>query len=144
MSAKNISSILKKKGSEVHSVSPDATAYEAIAKMAETGTGSVLVIDRGEILGIFSAKDYGSRVVLQGKNGQVVATRDVMTHPVLTIEPDVKITEGMQIMSVNGIRHLPVMKDSQLLGIVTLADLVKDVLADQEFKIEQLMHYVGS
>lgn len=144
MGAQKIASILKKKGSEIHSVGPEATAYEAIGKMSTTGTGAVLVMEQDHLVGIFSAKDYGARVVLAGKNGMEVVMRDVMTHPVLTVGPDVKVVDGMQIMTAKGIRHLPIVEDESLVGIVTLADLVRSILADQEFKIEQLMTYVGS
>lgn len=144
MGVKTIASILKAKGAEIHSVGPDATAYEAIGKMSITGTGAVLVMEQDHLLGIFSAKDYGARVVLQGKNGMDVAVREVMTHPVLTVGPDVKVLDGMQIMTTRGIRHLPIVDGEDLVGIVTLADLVRSTLADQEFKIEQLMNYIGS
>lgn len=143
MGAQRIASILKTKGSEIHAVGPDATAYEAIGKMSTAGTGAVLVMEDGHLVGIFSAKDYGARVVLAGKNGMEVVVRDVMTHPVLTVGPDVKVVDGMQIMTARGVRHLPIVEGESLLGIVTLADLARSILADQEFKIEQLMNYVG-
>jgi CBS domain-containing protein len=138
-----IASILKSKGSAVHSVSPDATVYEALAMMAANGVGAVLVMEQGNILGVLSAKDYGTRVVLQEKNARDVLAREVMTSPVLTVGPDVKVMEGMQIMTSKKIRHLPVLEDGKLVGIVTLADLVRAVLTDQEHKIDQLMRYVG-
>jgi CBS domain-containing protein len=138
-----IASILKSKGSAIHSVSPDATVYEAVAMMAAKGIWAVLVIEQGSLLGIVSAKDYGSRVVLQGKNGKDVLAREVMTSPVVTISPDVKATEGMQIMTTKKIRHLPVLEGGELVGIVTLADLARAILAEQEHNIDQLMRYVG-
>jgi CBS domain-containing protein len=138
-----IASILKNKCSAIHSVSPDATVYDAVAVMAAKGVGAVLVIDQGNLVGIVSAKDYGNRVVLEGKNGRDVLVREVMTSPVVTVGPDVKISEGMQIMTTKKIRHLPVFEDGKLVGVVTLADLVREVLADQEHNIDQLMRYVG-
>lgn len=144
MGVRTIASILKAKGAEVHSVGPGTTAYDAVAKMAANDIAAVLVMENGDLLGVFSAKDYGSRIALQGRDGREVAVREVMTHPVVTVGPNVKIVDGMQIMATKGLRHLPIMDDGKLVGLVTLADLVRSTLADQEFKIEQLMTYVGS
>jgi CBS domain-containing protein len=138
-----IASILKNKGSAIHSVTPDATVYEAVATMAAKEVGAVLVIERGSLLGIVSAKDYGTRVVLQGKDGRDVLVREIMTSPVVAVGPDVKIMEGMQIMTSKKIRHLPVLENGELVGMVTLADLARAVLADREHNIDQLMKYVG-
>jgi len=138
-----IASILPAKGSVLHFVSPDAPVYDAVVTMAARGIGAVLVIEQGSLVGIISAKDYGTRVVLQGKNGKDVLTRDVMTSPVLTVGPETKIVDGMEIMTTKKIRHLPVVENGELVGVVTLADLVRAVLADQEHKIDHLMRYVG-
>ena len=138
-----IASILKSKGSSIHSVSPDANVYDAVTLMAAKEIAAVLVIEKESLLGILSAKDYGTRVLLQGKNGKSVLAREVMTSPVITAGPDVKIMDGMQIMTTKKIRHLPILKDGALVGMVTLADLVSAVLADQEHKIDQLISYVG-
>ncbi len=138
-----IASILPAKGSVLHSVSPDTSVYEAVAMMAARGIAAVLVIEQGSLLGIISAKDYGTRVILQGKNGKDVLARDVMTSPVLTVGPETKIVDGMQIMTTKKIRHLPVVENGELVGVVTLADLVRAVVADQEHKIDHLMKYVG-
>jgi CBS domain-containing protein len=138
-----IASILKSKGSAIHSVSPDATVYDAVTMMAAKGIGAVLVIEQGSLLGIVSAKDYGTRVVLQGRNGKDVLARDIMTSPVVTAGPDLKVMDGMQIMTTKRIRHLPILEKGKLVGVVTLADLVRAVIADQEHKIDQLMTYVG-
>jgi CBS domain-containing protein len=138
-----IASILKSKGSAIHSVSPGANVYDALALMAAKGIAAVLVIEQGSLVGILSAKDYGSRVLLKGKNGTGVLVRDIMTTPVLTVGPDVKIMDGLQIMTTKGIRHLPILENGELKGVVTLGDLARAILADQEFKIDQLMSYVG-
>ena len=111
--------------------------------MAERGIAAVLVIEHGDLLGIISAKDYGTRVVLQGKNGRDVRARDVMTSPVLTVASATKIVDGMQIMTTKKIRHLPIVENGKLIGVVTLGDLVRAVLVDQEHKIDHLMRYVG-
>ncbi len=138
-----IASILKRKGSAIHSVGPESTVYDALAVMAAKGIAAVLVIEQGSLLGIVSAKDYGTKVVLQGKNGKDVLVREIMTSPVITAGPDVKIMDGMQIMATKKIRHLPILANGAMLGIVTIADLATAVLADQEHEIDQLIRYVG-
>jgi len=141
--AEAIGSILKSKGSTIHSVSPDATVYEAVHMMAAKEIGAVLVVEHGSLLGIISAKDYGTRVVLQGKNGKDVLAREVMTSPVVTAGPEVKIVDAMDILTTKKIRHLPIIDNGKLVGVVTLGDLVRAVLADKEHTIDQLMRYVG-
>jgi len=141
--AEAIGSILKSKGSTIHSVSPDATVYEAVHMMAAKEIGAVLVIEHGSLLGIISAKDYGTRVVLQGKNGKDVLAREVMTSPVVTAGPEVKIVDAMDILTTKKIRHLPIIDNGRLVGVVTLGDLVRAVLADKDHTIDQLMRYVG-
>ncbi len=138
-----IASLLKGKGSAVHSVGPDTPVYDAVGMMAAKGIGAVLVMEGGSLAGILSAKDYGTRVVLKGLNGKDVRTREVMTSPVVTIGPEVKIMDAMQILTTKKMRHLPVLENGKLVGVVTLGDLVREVLADQEHKIDQLMRYVG-
>jgi len=141
--AERIGSILKSKGSAIHAVSPDGTVYEAVQMMAQQGIGTVSVIDHGSILGIISAKDYGTRVVLEGKNGRDVLAREVMTSPVVTTGPEVKIVDAMNILTTKKIRHLPIVDNGELVGVVTLGDLVRAVLADKEHTIDQLIRYVG-
>lgn len=138
-----ISSILRQKGSTLYSVTADAAVYEAVAMMAAKEIGAVLVVEQQSLLGIFSAKDYGTRVVLQGKNGKDVLVREVMSSPVVTVGPEVKILDAMQIMVTKKIRHLPILENGEISGVVTLADLVRALLADQEHTIDQLMKYVG-
>ena len=138
-----IDSILKSKGSAIHAVSPDATVYEAVALMEARGIGAVLVIERGELLGILSAKDYVTRVFLRGKDGKVVQVREVMTSPVVTVSPEVKIVDAMQILTTKKMRHLPILEHGAVIGVVTVADLVRAIHADQKHKIDQLMMYVG-
>jgi CBS domain-containing protein len=138
-----IDSILKSKGSAIHAVRPDATVYDAMRTMAQKGIGAVLVIEQGNLLGIVSAKDYGTRIVLQEKNGKDVLVREVMTSPVLTVGPDVDVMDAMDMMTTKKFRHLPVLEDGKLAGVVTLGDLVRAVLAHKEHTIDQLMRYVG-
>jgi CBS domain-containing protein len=138
-----IASILKNKGHGVYSVAPDAMVRDAIAMMAEKGVGAVLVIADGRLAGIVSAKDYGSRVVLQGRSGKDTRVRDVMTSPVATVTLGTTVLECMAIMTRCHIRHLPIFNKGELVGLVSMGDLASAVISDQAFHIDQLMTYVG-
>jgi CBS domain-containing protein len=143
MVTETIASILKKKGRGIYSVAPDATVHDALAIMAEKGVAAVLVLAEKELVGIVSAKDYGSRVVLAGRSGRDTRVQEIMTSPVVTVTPEVTVTECMAIMTRCHIRHLPVFNKGELVGVVSLGDLASAVISDQAFKIDQLMGYVG-
>ena len=138
-----ITSILKNKGHAIHSVAPEATAHEAIVIMAAKGVAAVLVLDEGSLTGIVSAKDFGRKVVLKGRSAKDARVREIMTSPVVTVSPEATVYECMGIMTRLHIRHLPVLSNGKLLGIVSMGDLAGAVISDQEFKIDQLMTYVG-
>jgi CBS domain-containing protein len=138
-----ISSILKNKGQGIHSVAPDATVYDAIAIMAEKGVGAVLVLTGGKLAGIVSIKDYGNEVVLRDRSAKDVRVKEIMTSPVITVQPEVTVTECIGIMTRCHIRHLPVFSGDELVGVISLGDLARALISDQTFKIDQLMTYVG-
>jgi CBS domain-containing protein len=138
-----ISAVLRSKGSDVYSVTPDATVDEAVHMMAARGIGAVLVVEHGTLRGIASAKDYGTRVLLQGKNSKEVSIREIMTRPVESIGPDATILDGMQVMTARKIRYLPVLENGVLLGVVTLSDLVRAILADNEHAMERFIRHVA-
>jgi CBS domain-containing protein len=138
-----IASILNKKGHGIYSVAPDATVHNAIAIMAEKGVAAVLVIADERLVGIVSAKDYGSRVVLQGRSAKDTRVQDIMTSPVATVTLEVSVLECMAIMTRRHFRHIPVFDNGKLIGVVSMGDLVSAVISDQAFKIDQLMTYVG-
>jgi len=138
-----ISSILRNKGGRVYAVAPDATVHDAIALMAENGVAAVLVLDERRLVGIVSAKDYGSKVVLRGRSGSDTLVKEIMTSPVVTVTPKVTVFECMAIMTRLHIRHLPVFDKGELVGVVSMGDLASAIIADQAFKIDQLMTYVG-
>jgi CBS domain-containing protein len=138
-----IASILNKKGHGIYSVTPDATVHDAIAIMAEKGVAAVLVIADERLVGIVSAKDYGSRVVLQGRSAKDTRVQDIMTSPVATVTLEVSVLECMAIMTRRHFRHIPVFDKGKLIGVVSMGDLVSAVISDQAFKIDQLMTYVG-
>ena len=138
----SIRDILNSKGTAMWTTSPDETVLDAIRRMAEHGVGALLVLDDGELVGLFSERDYSRRVILQGRRSQDTSVRTVMTTPVLTITPDATVQQGLAMMTEKYVRHLPVTDDSGLIGVVSIGDLVKSVIEDQELLIEQLEHYI--
>jgi CBS domain-containing protein len=143
MGNETIGSIVKSKGSDVYCVAPTATVFDAIAKMAEQGIAAVLVMRDDALLGIVSAKDYGREVVLKGRSSEDVLVQEIMTTPVLTTTPDQTVGSGLAIMTRESIRHLPVLVEGKVVGVVTMADLARALVAEQAFTIDQLHRYVG-
>jgi CBS domain-containing protein len=138
-----ISSVLKKKGNEIWSVAADATVHDAIALMAAKNLAAVLVISDGSLVGIISARDYGRKVVLEGKSAKDVRVREVMATSLVTITPEATVLDAMSLMKHHHFRHLPVMKEGKLEGIVTMSDLMSEVISGQAFTIDQLHAYIG-
>lgn len=138
----NIRDILHKKGTVVWSTSPDETVLEAIRHMAEHGVGALLVMENDQLTGLFSERDYSRKVILQGLRSQDTPVSTVMSSPVLTISPDATVQQGLSMMTENFVRHLPVTDDSGVIGLVSIGDLVKVVIEDQEALIEQLEDYL--
>jgi len=139
-----IGSILRHKGHEVWSVEANATVYEAIALMAEKGVGAVLVVSEGGLVGIVSERDYARKVILQGRSSKATRVRKIMTSDLVTVAPDNTVDECMRIMTHHRIRHLPVLDHGKLVGVVSIGDLVKAIIADQAHTIDQLHTYIGS
>ena len=138
----SIRDILHKKGTVVWSASPDETVLEAIRRMAEHGVGALLVLEDDQLVGLFSERDYSRKVILQGLRSEDTPVSTVMTTPVLTISPDATVQQGLSIMSEKFVRHLPVTDDSGVIGVVSIGDLVKAVIEDQQALIEQLERYL--
>ncbi len=139
-----VKEILKEKGRDFWSVGPDASGLEAIRLMAEKEVGSVLVIDNGKVRGIVSERDFLRKVALENKTSPDVPVTEIMTTQVLCARPDQTIEEAMALMSEKRVRHLPVLADDQIVGVVSIGDLVKAVISEQEFLIKQLENYVTS
>jgi CBS domain-containing protein len=143
MVIESIGSVLKKKGHEISSIAPGATVHDAIALMAEKNVAAVLVISEGTLVGIVSARDYGRKVVLKGKSSRDVRVQQIMTTSLITVTPETTVLEAMALMTRHQIRHLPVLEQGKLDGIVSMADLVSEVVSGQAFAIDQLQKYIS-
>ena len=141
---KTIKDLLSNKGQEVWSVGPDATVYEAIELMADKGVGALMVMDDERPAGIISERDYARKVILVGRSSKDTLVREIMTSRLIHTSPDRSVEECMTLMTTNKIRHLPVMEADQLVGIVSIGDLVKATISDQQSTIEQLERYINS
>ena len=139
-----VSSILRKKGTEIWSLPSDATVYSAVEIMAEKHVGALLVIDDGRLVGIISERDYARKVILMGRASKDTFVREIMTTSLVTITPECAVDDAMRVMEKNRIRHAPVVKDGSLQGMITLGDLVKWILTTQDHTIEQLEHFITS
>ena len=140
---RSIQQILEGKPRAVHAVGPTDTVYAAIARMAEHHVGALVVIDQGRLVGIVSERDYARKVVLQGKSSQTTAVSDIMSSPVHTISPDDRANAAMRIMTDKRIRHLPVVSAGTMVGMLSIGDLLKVVIADQKAEIAELNRYIS-
>jgi CBS domain-containing protein len=139
----NVKQILNRKGDQVWHIDPEATILDALRYMAEKNVGALMVIDDGELVGIFSERDYARKVVLQGKNELNTQVQDVMTEEVIGVDLDQKIEECLVLMTGKFIRHLPVVKkDGEIAGVISIGDVVKEVIAEQSFMIDSLVDYI--
>lgn len=135
--------ILKVKGNQVWTISKDASVLEALKLLAEKDIGSLVVIDGQKVVGIFSERDYARKVVLAGKKSESTQITEVMTKELITITSDHSVTECMNLMTEHHIRHLPVLDGESLVGLVSIGDIVKDVIGELEFMVNQLEKYIS-
>ena len=138
------SQLLKHKGRVIHSVTPDAPVLEAIRLMAEHGVGALLVMSGEELIGVVSERDYAPKVILKGRSSNDTPVRQIMSAPVLTVRADQSVHDCMRIMSENRIRHLPVIDASGVVGVLSIGDLVRSVVEEQQRTIADLEQYIHS
>ena len=133
---------LRSKGYDVWSMGPNATVYDALKLMAEKNIGAVLVMEADHLIGILSERDYARKVILLGRSSKDTSVREIMTPRVVYVRPDQKTEECMALMTDKRVRHLPVLEDDQVIGVISIGDVVKAIISQQEFIIEQLEHYI--
>ena len=139
-----IGQLLESKGYDIWSIAPQAPTYEALQIMSEKDVGALLVIDdEGKLVGIFSERDYARKVILKGKSSKDTTVGELMTDVVFSIDPQDTIQDCMALMTTKRIRHLPVIKNERLIGIVTIGDVVNYIISSQELTIQQLERYIG-
>jgi CBS domain-containing protein len=139
----SVAHILKSKQNQtIHTIAPDATVLQALTLMAEMGIGALLVMENGKVAGILSERDYARKVVLQGRSATDTPVREIMTRDVIYVRPQQTNEECMALMTERRLRHLPVMDDGKLLGLISIGDLVADIISEQQFTIQQLQHYI--
>ena len=141
--AETVASILKKKGDAIWSVQPTATVYEAIALMAEKSVGALVVVSDGKLVGIISERDYARKVVLQRRSSSDTLVREIMTGSVVTVTPDHSVENCMKMITEHRVRHLPVLAGDQLVGVISIGDLVNAIISEQAETIGHLHTYIS-
>ncbi|RZL94667.1 MAG: CBS domain-containing protein [Variovorax sp.] len=141
---KTVAEILKAKGDqEVHSIEPGASVFDAVKLMAQKNIGALLVMEQDRIVGMISERDYARKVVLLARSSKDTPLRDIMTTAVIYVRPSQTSEECMALMTESRVRHLPVLDDGKLIGLISIGDLVKGIISEQKFIIEQLQHYIS-
>jgi CBS domain-containing protein len=137
-----VEQLLANKGQDIWSISPDESVFAALEVMAEKNIGGLLVIENGELVGILTERDYARKIILQGKSSAETLVREIMTHNVIYVSSDQLIEECMALMTEKRIRHLPVFNGEKLVGVISIGDVVKALISEHEFVIEQLVSYI--
>lgn len=138
----SIRNILKEKGALVHSIAPETTVFDALKTMAESNVGALLVMEGERLAGIVSERDYARKVILKGRSSLDTKVSDIMSTKVICARPEQSVEECMGMMTAKAVRHLPVLENKEVIGIVSIGDLVKAIIGEQQLIIEQLESYI--
>ncbi len=141
---KTVRQLLQSKGSAVYSVTPEASVFDALKLMADKNIGALLIVSGGKLAGIMSERDYARKVILHGKSSHDMLVREIMSEKVVTVQPEQTVEDCMTLMTGKRIRHLPVVNGDKIVGLLSIGDLVKEVIAEQEQTIKQLESYIHS
>jgi CBS domain-containing protein len=139
---KTVTQLLRAKGHDVLSISPETPVFDALQVMAEKNVGALLVLEESRLVGIFTERDYARKVILKGKSSKEIPVREIMSSHVLYVRPNQTIDDCMALMTDKRVRHLPVMDEERLIGLISIGDVVKAIISEQEFLIEQLQNYI--
>jgi CBS domain-containing protein len=134
--------LLREKGTQVYATSPEASVYDALQQMAEKNIGALIVFEGERLVGLISERDYARKIVLKNKFSRETAVTEIMSHDVVTVAPDKNLEECMEVITEHRVRHLPVVEDDRVLGIISIGDVVKGIIDHKEFVIEQLEYYI--
>ena len=137
-----VRNILQKKGNAVHSISPDSSVYDALEELEEKNIGSLVVVENGKLIGVFTERDYARKVILKGRSSKETLVRDIMSSDPLFVNPHHTLEECMQLMTDKFIRHLPVLENDELVGVISIGDVVKYTIYEKDFIIENFEHYI--
>jgi len=139
-----VQQLLDEKGHAVSSIRPDESVFDAIEKMAGENIGSLVVMDEGKLVGIITERHYARKIILKGKASAKTPVRDIMSTRVICARPEQSVEECMAVMTERSVRHLPILDKKQVVGMISIGDLVKSIISDQKFIIDQLEHYIHS
>ena len=140
---KTVAQILRSKPDQtVYTITPTASVFDAVKLMAEKSIGALVVMTEEQVVGIITERDYARKIILMARSSKDTPVRDIMTSAVMYVRPDQASEECMVLMTENRLRHLPVMEGGKLIGLVSIGDLVKDIISEQKFMIQQLEHYI--
>ena len=137
-----VRNILQKKGNTVYTISPGSTVYDALEELEEKNIVSLVVIENGKLTGVFTERDYARKVILKGRSSKETLVRDIMSSHPLFVNPDNTLDECMQLMTDKFIRHLPVLENDELVGVISIGDIVKYTIYEKDFIIGNLEHYI--
>ena len=139
---KTVEQVLEGKAHKLLSISPEATVFDALKVMAERDVGALVVLEDEKLIGIFSERDYARKIILHGKSSRDTKVRDIMTTRVVCVQPRQVVEECMALMTEKRVRHLPVVDGKKVIGVISIGDVVKEMLSEQKFIIEQLEQYI--